>query len=116
MVNCIIKTMDGVHIMWNISIYAQYYDIDIRPIFTDKTTYFHWLPKDLINIIKSYDLYDIQEGDMIYYKYANCYAKIVEIDCFLVENYTCEEYKDIKKWFEDGRIKIYRKRPSCNIV
>ncbi len=29
---------------------VRYYDID--NIFTDKTTYFHWLPKEIINIIK----------------------------------------------------------------
>ncbi len=125
------KMMEGVHIMWNISIYTQYYDIDITPIFMDKTTYFHWLPKDLINIIKSYDLYDIQEGDIIYHKSHSYYSKVVEIlttksrydaqhEYMRREGkYKCDSNINIKNMFINHNINIYRKRlqPSyCNIV
>lgn len=113
-------------------IYMNYYDIDITPIFTDKTTYFNWLPRDLINIIKCYDLYDIKEGDKLYYNILNKYYRVVELSNsintylpirlisygYLYCNVCCYYTKNIKSMIKTDTIKIYRKRlkPSCNIV
>ncbi len=127
---CLLEWIDNPAMPWYI--YTRYYDIDISPIFTDKTTYFNWLSKDLINIIKCYDLYDIQEGDMIYYKYTNMYYMVMKFSDTVCINspiqlmkYSYLYGKTIYNYCENinfmmvnNYIKIYRKRlePSCNII
>ncbi len=126
-------------------IYMGYYDIDISPIFTDKTTYFHWLPKDLINIIESYDLYDIKNGDKIYsnklYRYyrtttytlhtadyfnnpifdTNLSNPIFDTNLSETDNIGYYDYISLKCMLQNNSIKVYRKKPpqppsSCNII
>lgn len=74
---------------------------------------------------KSYDSYDIKEGDIIYYKYGKYYSQIVELTnycmygIYLMNNHKCYEYEHIQNLYILDCIKIYRKRlqpSSCNIV
>ncbi len=105
----------------------RYYDID--NIFTDKTTYLHWLPNDILNIIKTLTIIHYQPNNIICIgtdsNYSQRYYKIHSWFILLHDDYPIFRHsenilrfghKNLKQLYDNNEIFIYIKRPSCSII